>query len=189
MKITHREMSLGLLTLGAILIGLTWWIVNSNLPAYRNKAVEIEKLRQQIAFHKNAIKMQENWIGELNELQKDLRVFDSQLRSVAPELRKTIQTISTKYGLEIIKVSPREEHPTGDLFELAINCTWNGKLESMVDFLAELQQQGVRYDVRTLTVKPLGKNTGKLSGSMLIYCSYTKKPNAGKQPDSTPAAK
>ncbi|MEA2069043.1 MAG: hypothetical protein U9P12_07575 [Verrucomicrobiota bacterium] len=181
MKISQREMFLGVATLAAVLVGLTWYIVDGKADEYKAKAVEIEQLGQQISYHQNAIKMQENWLGELNELQKDLRVFDIKQKSVSPELMKTIKSISNKHGLDITRNNPRSEKPTGDLFELGINCTWEGTIESMVGFLADLQQQGVRYDIRSLNVKPAGKNTGRLSGNMLINCAYTKKPNADKK--------
>ncbi|MBT8042875.1 MAG: hypothetical protein HKP10_06510 [Kiritimatiellales bacterium] len=180
MKITRREMLLGAAALAAVLAGAAWYIVDSKSDAYTSKAAEIEKLKQQISFHENAIKMQENWLGELNALQEDLRVFDSNQRSVAPELMKTIKAISDRHGLDITRNSPRSEKPTGDLFELGINCTWQGDLDAMVGFLTDLQQQGLRYDVRSLNVKPVGKGTGKLGGNMLIMCAYTKKPNAAR---------
>ncbi|WP_372845731.1 hypothetical protein [Pontiella sp.] len=181
MKITQREMILGAATFAAVLTGLTWYLVSNKMDEYRAKAAEIETLRQQIAFNKNAIKMQENWLGELNELQKELRVFDTKQKSVDPELMKTINKIAEKHGLVITRSNPRGEKPIGDLFELAINCTWEGDLESMVNFHTELQQQGVRYDVRTLNIKPAGNNTGKLTGNMVIHCAYTKRANAGKK--------
>ncbi len=94
---------------------------------------------------------------------------------------KIIKSISRNHGLDITRSQPYGEKPTGDLFELGINCTWQGNLDSMVGFLADLQKQGVRYDVRTLNVKPLGRNTGKLTGNMVIHCAYTRKPGADKK--------
>ncbi len=176
MKITRREMFLGAAALAAVLAGATWYIVDKKVDEYASRATEIEKLKQQISYHQNAIKMQENWLGELNDLQKDLRVFDAKQRSVAPDLMKTIKAISDKYGLDITRNNPRSEKPTGDLFELGINCTWEGNLDSMVGFLTALQQQGLRYDVRSLNVKPIGTATGRLGGNMLIMCAYTRKP-------------
>lgn len=175
MKISKREMTLGIATLTCVLVGITWYMVDSKTEEWKAKKVEIEKLEQQIRLNQRRIKMQEEWIAELNELQKDLRVFNTKQKSVSPELLKTINAIAGKHGLEITRSQPRGEKPTGNLFELGINCTWQGTLESMVGFLTELQQQGVRYDVRTLNVTPVGKNTGKLKGNMVIHCAYTRK--------------
>jgi Tfp pilus assembly protein PilO len=162
MKVTQRELVRGVVTLTAVLGGTTWYIVDSKVDEWRGKKAEIEKVEQQISLHNNAIKMQENWLDDLNALQSDLRVFDTKQRSVSPELMKTIKAISNKHGLDITRSQPYTEKKIGDLFELGINCTWEGRLEAMVKFLTELQQQGVRYDVRQLNVAPVGKNTGRL---------------------------
>ena len=175
MKISKREMTLGVLTLAAVLAGTTWYIVDSKAEEWKGKALEIEKLEQQIRLHQNAIKMQEEWLGELNELQSQLPVFDTQNRSVSPELMKTIKALASKHGVAILKSYPRGEKSTGNLFELGINCTWEGSLKAMVGFLTDLQQQGVRYDARMLSVTPIGKNTGKLRGNMMIHCAFTRK--------------
>ena len=180
MKITQREMILGVATLAAVLSGTTWYIVNGKVEEWKAKANEIEKTEQQIRHYQAAIKMQENWMDDLNALQAELRVFDTEKRSVSPELMKAIKAISSKHGLDITRSQPYTEKPTDDLFELGINCTWEGKLEAMVGFLTDLQQQGVRYDVRQLNVTPVGKNTGKLKGNMVIHCAYTRKPGIPK---------
>lgn len=174
MKISQREMYLGVAALACILTGAAWYIVDGKTEEWKAKKIQITKLEQQISHHQTAIKMQDNWKGDLDELQKDLRTFESGKRSTSPELMKTIKSISSKYGLNISRSQPYEEKKIGDLYEIGINCTWDGKLEAMVGFLTELQQQGVRYDVRTLNVAPVGKNTGKLKGNMVIQCVYTR---------------
>ena len=179
MKMSQREMMLGVVTLAAILAGTTWYMVDSKLAVWKSKQTEIEKLRQQISLHQNAIKMQESWLDDLNALQQDLRVFDAGQRSVAPDLMKTIKDVSDKHDLDITRSQPYAEKPTGNLFELGINCTWEGKLDALVGFLAELQQQGVRYDVRTLNITPVGNNTGRLKGNIVINCAYTRQAAAG----------
>ena len=180
MKITQREMMLGAITLAAVLGGFTWYFIDSKVDTWKAKALDIEKAEQQSRHYQTAIKMQENWLDELNTLQDGLRVFDSQKKSVSPDLMKTIKSISSQHGLDITRSQPYAEKPTDDLFELGINCTWQGKLDALVNFLTDLQQQGVRYDVRQLNVTPVGKNTGDLKGNMVIHCAYTRKPAAGK---------
>jgi len=174
MKITQREMILGVVTLACVLFGTTLYVADKKMEKFKAKKTQIEKLRQQISLHQHAIKMQDNWMGELDVLQQDLRVFDDDQRSVSPELMKTIKGIYDKHALEIKRSQPYSEKPTGNLFELGINCTWEGTLDALVGFLADLQQQGVRYDVRSLNIQPVGKNSGKLKGNMVINCAYTR---------------
>ncbi|QBG46208.1 hypothetical protein EGM51_01865 [Verrucomicrobia bacterium S94] len=180
MKISQREMILGVATLTLIMGGLTYIVIHNKMAVHRTNKTKIENLKQQILLDEARIRMQQNWIEELNERQKDLRVFDTEQRSVSPELMKSINSIAGRHGLHITRNQPRSENPTGDLFELPINCVWDGTLESLVNFLTELQQQGVRYDVRSLTVQPAGKNSGKLKGNMVIHCVYTRKPGGAK---------
>ena len=180
MTISQREMMLGIATLTAVLAGITWYIVDGKMDTYKAKKTEIESLHQQIRLDQRRIKMQDEWIVELNELQKDLRVFDTKMKNPSPELMTTVNTIAKKHNLDILSSQPRGEKPTDDLYELSINCRWEGRLEALVGFLAEIQQQGVRYDVGTVTVAPVGKNTNRLKGNMVIHCAYTKKPGGKK---------
>lgn len=180
MKISQREMILGAATLGAVLFGITWYMVDSHAEEYKAKKIQIANVKGQIRLDERRIKMQEEWIAELNELQKDLRVFKPTQKSVAPELMKTIKGIANKHDFDITRSQPYEEKPTGDLIELGINCTWEGKLDAVIGFLTELQQQGVRYDVRSLNITPVGKNTGRLKGNMIINCAYTRKAQSAK---------
>ena len=178
MKINQREMMLGVVALACVLAGTTGYVIDKKMEVWSSKKTQIEKLRQQIRLNQNAIKMQDNWMGELEVLQKDLRIFADDQRSVSPQLMKTIKAISDTHGLEITRSQPYAEKPTGNLFELGINCTWQGSLDAVVGFLADLQQQGVRYDVRTLNIQPVGKNSGKLKGNIVINCAYTRQPQA-----------
>ena len=176
MKISDRELVLGVATIACVLFGGTWFGVNGKVDEWKAKKTEIFRLREQISRHQTAIRMQDDWLDELHNLEKDLRIFDTEQRSVSPELMKTIDIIAVKYELKISKTNPQGEQPTGDLFELGLNCTWQGELVAVVDFLTELQQQGVRYNVRTLNIKPAGRNTGKLQGNMVIDCAFTRRP-------------
>ena len=176
MKISQREMVLGVATLTAVLVGLAWVMVDKKTDQWKTMAGQIDQAEQQIRHYEAAVRMQDNWLDELNALQEGLRVFEADERSVSPELMKIIKAISAGHDLDITRSQPYKEKPTGSLFELGINCTWQGNLDAMVGFLAELQQQGVSYDVRQLNVTPVGKNTGRLKGNMVIHCAYTRVP-------------
>ena len=55
-----------------------------------------------------------------------------------------------------------------------LGAVGQGNLAAITGFLVDLQQQGVRYDVRTLNILPNGKKKGQLKGTMLIQCAYIK---------------
>ena len=175
MKITQREMTLGVATLAVLLIGGSWYAATGKVAEWKAMKPEMARLRNEIVRHEAAIKMQDNWKEELDELQQKLEVYEAGSRSVSPELMKIINSISDKHELEITRTNPYAEKPTDDLFELGINCTWTGTIDALVGFLSDLQHQGIRYDIRTLNIQPKGKNTGELKGNMIIDCAYTRK--------------
>jgi len=188
MKITERELILGVATLACVVFGGTWYGIDGKVAQWKARKSEIGRLREQITMHEAAIRMQEEWTDELRELEKDLRVFDKNQRSVSPDLMKTVNAIADKHELKITKSNPQQEKPTGDLFELGISCTWQGKIDAMVGFLTELQQQGVRYNVRTLNVRPVGQNYASLQGNMIIDCAFTRKDKVPEQEEQQPAS-
>ena len=66
MKISEREMILLVLSIATILFGGTWYYVDSKVPEYKNKRIEIERLEAQIRLDQRRISMQKDWIDTLN---------------------------------------------------------------------------------------------------------------------------
>lgn len=179
MKISQREMVLGAVTLACILLGGTWYGTQSKYAEWKNMKTQMEDAENDIARYKAAIEMQDSWFKELMGLQSRLRVFSIDQPSVAPQLMRTISTIADKHRLRILSSQPREEEKIGNLYELEVNCTWSGSIEAMVNFLTELQQQGLRYDINSLNISPAGNNSNDLRGNMVINCVYTRQAQAG----------
>ena len=180
MKINNREMILINISVTTILFGLLWMLIENKTPEYKNKKIEIERIESQIRLDQRRISMQKKWINELNLLQKNLTTFDYSQKSVSPQLMQTIKNLAIKQGVEITRSQPYPEKPTGDLYEMGINCTWNGELSAIVKFLTELQQKGVQYDIRTLNISPDGKKNNLLKGNMVIHCAYLRNPEIKK---------
>jgi hypothetical protein len=174
MKISRREMSLALITFTSLMVGMAYILFDNLYPQWTLKKDQIQQLQRQIKHNKTAIRMEEKWLSELKALQQDLRVFDQDETSVGPELLKIIKKIATDNELDILNSKPLPEKQTDELAEMGINFAWEGKLESIVHFLAAIQNQGIRYDVRTLNITPHGQKPGSLKGSMVIHCAYTR---------------
>lgn len=174
MNISQREMRLLVISFAVLLFGSSWYYIDSKVPEYKNKKIEQQRLEAQIRLDQRRIAMQQNWMEELNALQRNLQIFDLKQKSVSPQLMQTIKNIATKHGVRITRNQPYAEKPTGDLFEMGINCTWQADLNAIIGFLTEMQQKGVQYDIRTLNISPEGKNTGRLKGNMVIHCAYIK---------------
>jgi len=171
MKISQREMVLGMVTLTALLFGLTYWTAGGRIETSRQRAEEKERLQQQITLHKKILEEKDGWYSRLAELQGDLAVYDEKT-AVTAELLKLIKRTADGHALDLIRTQPYREEQVGSLYELGVSCNWEGNLEALTRFLYDLQSQGMRFDVRQLNVAPIAGREGILKGSMIINCAY-----------------
>lgn len=171
MKLSNRETILAVASLTALLFGLTYWLAASRIEEQRTLADERARLLRQMELHRRILAEQTNWIGRLVELQEQLPVYDSRT-PVTAELLKEIKRIADRNGLDLVRTQPYREEQVGSLFELGVSCNWEGDLEALVRFLYDLQTQGIRYDVRQMTVQPEARQAGRLRGTMIIDCAF-----------------
>ena len=174
MKISKRETLLVLITLTAILFGLTYWLAGSRIAEQRRIKQDKARLLHQIELHKRILAEKDVWYARLEELQSQLPLYDEKT-SITAELLKLIKRTADEHGLDLVRTQPYREEQTGSLYELGVSCNWEGKLESLVRFLYDLQKQGVRFDVLQLNAQPDAQRDRILKGSMIIDCAYRKK--------------
>ncbi len=171
MKISRREIIIGIVTLFAVLFGFTYWLGGTKIAEQRELAEEKVRLTRQIELHKRIIKEQENWTGRLAELQGQLPIYD-QRTSVNGKIMQEIKGIADKNGFDLTKSRTDREKKVGALYELSVICDWEGELEQLVHFLYDINQQGLRYDIRELTVRPDAKRGDILRGDLTIECAF-----------------
>lgn len=171
MKMSNREIVLGMSTLAVILFGFTYWMAGSKIAEQRDMAKEKVRLRRQIQLHKRILDEQETWTGQLDALQSQLPVYGRRV-SVNVDLPKEIKRVADRHGLDLLLTQPEGEAQVGSLHELSVRCDWQGDLEELVHFLYDLHTQGLRFDVREMSIKPVAKQEGQLKGTMIINCAY-----------------
>lgn len=174
MKISKREMVIGVATLVTVLFGLTYWIAGSSFAEQRNLAEERARLERQIQLHTRILEEKDSWTGRLQELQEQLPVYDANV-SVTGEILKNIKRTADKNKLDLTKSRSEPEKQIGSLYELSVTCDWEGELEALVHFLYDLHTEGIRYDIRDLNVRPDAKRIGILRGGMTIDCAFRRK--------------
>ncbi|QHI70459.1 hypothetical protein [Tichowtungia aerotolerans] len=177
MKISRREMLIGILTLFIALFGLTYWLGGSRIAEHKAIIEEKEKLLRQIQLHKRIIAEQGSWTNRLSELQSQLPVYDRKV-SVTGEILKEIKSMADGTGLDLTKSRANREKQVGTLYELSVICDWEGELEELVRFLYQVNEQGLRFDIRELSVRPDAKRAGILRGDMIIDCAYRRSDEA-----------
>ena len=105
---------------------------------------------------------------------------------VTAELLRTIEGIAARTQLTLVRRESEKEKTAGEVFEVAINCTWNGNLESITRFMYEVQSQSVLLDIRQLSITP-ARTGGGLSGTFSVACAYTRAKSAsGTNRGNTP---
>ena len=171
MKMSKREIIIGMVTLAMVLFGFTYWMAGSKISEQREMASEKTHLRRQIKLHKRILKEKKNWIGRLEALQSALTVYDRRT-SVSVMLSKEIKRMADDHGLDLTRTQPGDEKKIGSLHELNVYCEWLGDLDAVVHFLYALHSQGIRFDVHQISIKPVAKQEGMLKGSMNINCAY-----------------
>jgi hypothetical protein len=171
MKISTREIILGISTLALILFGATYWMAGTAFEEQRDMKEQKIRLKRQIKLHNRILDERESWIDQLNELQALVPVYNART-PVSVELPKTIKRIADKHQLDLPLTQPQGEKQVGSLSELKVRCDWQGTIEQLTRFLYDLHEQGIRYDVRQISVKPIAKLENQLKGSMIINCAY-----------------
>jgi len=171
MKMSNREIIIGMVTLSVILFGFTYWMGGSKISEQKEMAEEKVRLRRQIKLHKRILEEKENWIGRLDALQAELPVYDRRI-PVSVLLSKEIKGMADSHGLDLTRTQPGVEKQVGTLYEVNVSCEWTGDLEAMVHFLYDLHSKGIRFDVWQINIKPVAKQEGLLKGSMSIACAY-----------------
>lgn len=173
MKISKRETFLGLITLTAILFGLTYWLGGSRITEQHRMKEDKIRLLHQIELHKRILSEKDSWYSRLEELQAQLPVYDEKT-SITAELLKLIKRTADSHNLDLVRTQPYNEKQVGALYELGVSCNWEGPLDALVHFLYDLQKQGVRFDVLQLNAQPDARRDRILKGSMIINCAYRK---------------
>lgn len=177
MKMSSREIALGLATVAAALFAVTGLLSKAKIEHWKEARAEQSEVRRKIEMDREMAAQREQWQARLAEI--------SRLLPVQPEGRKVdvhwlsvMDRIAGQHGLSIKRRQAGKEEQQGDVFELPIECEWEGSLESLVYFLFELQSEGAMLDVRQMMIRPAPGGVGSLRGRFTLFAAYTR----GAQP-------
>ncbi len=172
MKLTSREFNLGFLTLVMVVLGGTYWWA---MP----KIVEWKKIAQDQATLNRRRASAERRLGRQDEVNERLDAFRAQLprypmgQDVAPEFSSKLNQTANSHNVTLLRRNTEQEKSAGDLYELAISCTWEAGLDSIVRFLYALQSQGAMLDIRQVTIQP-GRTVDELKGSFTVDYAFSR---------------
>ena len=176
MKISAREMVLLWATGVVALGGLTYLMVEPQLKEWKVVDDKRAEASHQVDIQKRLIDQAPKWNAKLAEQKKKLPTHP-QGKDVTTDLQILIERLARANNLNLISREAEKEALRGNMYEVAVNCKWEGKLEALTRFLFDLQKEDVILDVSQLTISPNEKKV--LRGGFTVYCSYSRIPPPG----------
>ncbi|MDP6490262.1 MAG: type 4a pilus biogenesis protein PilO [Kiritimatiellia bacterium] len=175
MKITSRELTLGIVTLTVGLFGVTFLLARPRLTEWQSLKKTQTRLEDEIRRDSDLVSKRAEWEGRFDALSEAMPQYAEKQKTDVLWL-STIDSVASKHGLEIRRIEAGDERQQGDVYELPIECTeWEGNLDALLHFLFDLQSRGAMLDVRFLHIKP---KAGKvLRGRFSLSCAYTRGDN------------
>lgn len=175
MKISSRELGLAWVTTMVLILAGTYWFGQPRAKAWKAAAKEREELGWKMKEIDHLLSDQTNVNQRLDVLRKQLPSHP-QGKDVTAELLMTLERTAQQHSLILLRREPEKEKSVGDLYEVAINCTWESTLDALVHFLYALHIQGAILDIRQLTVTPGQGGPDRLKGNFTVDCAYTRTP-------------
>ena len=172
MNLSTRETVLVWSTLAVLLGCATYFLASNKLEEWRDLRSSRENIEKEIVLNERLIDQHGTWTKRLDESLEHIQSYPPG-EKVTPRLLESIEQLARRNNLRLESLSPDDEKSLGDVYEVAIKCTWQGDLEACVRFLYALQSEGGKYKVRSLTVSPTGKS-GMLKGFFVVDCAYTR---------------
>jgi hypothetical protein len=172
MKISPREMIMAFATVTLVVFGVSYFVLQPKIGAWKKLVEEETNLKQSIGGYKQMIAQKDYVTARLKKVSALLPVYPED-KEMDVYWMSVMDSIAKKNNLVITKRQSGKETKTGSIYELPIECReWAGDLDSLVYFLFDLQKEGGMMDVRQLSIKP--KTKSNLKGRFLLYCAYTR---------------
>ncbi|MBU1694788.1 MAG: type II secretion system protein M [Verrucomicrobia bacterium] len=179
MKITRREATLAWCTLVVVVLGGTYWWGQPALKEWRDFSRSGDTLERRKRTAARLLEERPQVEARLVELRKKLPRYPAG-RDVTAEMLRILERTARDHGLVLLRREPESEKSAGELYEVAIQCTWEGELEALVRFLYALQQQDAILDIRRLNVNPSPGQPGRLKGTFTLDCAYSRESAAAE---------
>ena len=189
MKLSPREMSLGVATLAVVLGAGTWMWAEPRIAALEELRDRKRESRLVIERSEQLLAREEQWRGRLASLREKLPSYGAGER-VATTLMQMLREKAAAAGLTLLRDTPQNERRVGELYEVSIVYQWEGSLESLVRFLYKLQSESVNLDVGSLSARPASGRDGErqLKGTFTVDVAYTRDAAAAEAEAAPPVA-
>jgi len=182
MSFSNREVLLSWAVGMLILVGLSYWFIAPKVRIWKEIKESRKQVVERIALSERLLQAQNQWTRRLDALKTKLTKYAADKDATADYL-KIMERVAKDSNLNLVQRRPQKEKRHGDLYELAIDCTWEGNLEGLVRFLYALERENVTMDVEDLTVSLVPGGKSQMKGNFALICVYSRDgdPAAGEK--------
>ncbi|HMO49508.1 MAG TPA: hypothetical protein PKE26_03700 [Kiritimatiellia bacterium] len=173
MIFSRRDFHLVLVMIGVLLLGLTYLLGAPRIEQWRQAATVRERLERDRAVAERILNTRGEWEGQLSELRATLPRYGMN-EAVGAELLRQVRRLADENRVITTRITPDAEKMIGDLYEQAIEVTWEAGLEPLVRFLYAVQVAGATLDIRQMTMTP--SQGDQLKGNLKIFFAYQRVP-------------
>lgn len=173
MNLSRRELTLAFLTGSVVLLGVSYLLGEPAIGRWRGAAEQRRKLAEEGKVAQRLIAQRGEWEARYQEQRAGIPKHGP-TDPVNAVLLKRIEQLAGEHSLTLLRVQPDKEKNIGDLYELAIDCAWEGSLDALVHFLYAVQKQGAILDVRQLSLSPGQNAAGRLKGNFTVFFAFSR---------------
>lgn len=132
-----------------------------------------QKACDKYAHELERIGEKQKWEDAYEQERAAMPIFAEGLETDTTWQRK-LDAFAAKHHISISETRPGNEATADEVHEVVLDVKrWEGALESLVQFLYELEttNEGM-FDVPSLTIQPISNKPGFLKGSMTVTCAF-----------------
>ena len=171
MIFSRRDYHMVLMIIGVLLLGLTYLIGEPMVSQWKEVNDARTHVNRDKAFAERLLTTRAKWEGKLTGLRSTLPSYEMN-EAVGAELLRKVRGLADENRVTTTRITPNEEENTGDLYEQALEVSWESGLEPLIRFLYDVQIAGATLDIRQMTVTPAKGQ--RLKGNLKIFFAYTR---------------
>jgi len=176
MKLNPREQTLLLVIAGLVVLMATYAAAATLRERWGERSRKIQSRQRELAAMQAAIRNRPQWLARVEELRQGLR-RQQQFEQMS-DLLKHLEDTGKTAGIVISARRPMPPVEHGDYRELAVQCSFEASIQSLVQFLFALQTETGLLNVEQLQVAPRPDNVSILRGDIQLRAVSERKGKA-----------
>jgi len=187
-KLSSRELGLGIATGLLLLFGLTFLVIVPKIKVWRERIDTQKTQARRIEVLERLVGDRALWDKRMADLRTRLSRYPSAM-DVTADYLKILERVAKENNVTLVQRKPQKEKRQGDCYEMPIDCTWEGDLNGLVRFLYALDQESVTMDMEDLSISLVAGGKGRLKGNFTLMCIYTREGGGSPAPEGNAPVK